>query len=41
MSLGLKLVRGDETRKVMQLPETMSDLRELSQDLFGLVGLSY
>jgi len=41
MSLGLKLVRGDETRKVNKLPLNMDELKQTAHELFGLVELKY
>ena len=40
-TLGLKLVRGDETRKVNKLPQTMNELSEVARQLFGLVDLKF
>ena len=40
-TLGLKLVRGDETRKVNKLPQNMNELSEVARQLFGLVDLKY
>jgi len=41
MTLGLKLVRGDETRKVNKLPLNMNELQATAHELFGLVDLKY
>ena len=41
MVLGLKLVRGDETRKVNKLPLNMEELQATAHSLFGLVDLKY
>jgi len=40
-TLGLKLVRGDETRKVNKLPQSMNELSEVARQLFGLVDLKF